>query len=136
MKKTVLTKSGAMALQKAIDSKSVTAPNDGVFDDRTPGIEVEIPIGKQRKYRLFDQHHGHFVIKNLTNNLFIHRHVDKVEKKVTYKDVELKEATTFHYYALGFVTAELLNKKEMNIDCYMRIAERRKKTGEITYKIR
>jgi len=124
--------------QKVINEAAGIAPNDGVFDQHRPEIvnEVDLVPIKARKYRLYDQHHGRFVIRNnnaVAPNNFVKQTLNDDTKKAVYSDDELENSSSWHYRHIPEIIAMLLNQKA-NMDLEFFMLKRNPKTKKLYIK--
>lgn len=82
-----------------------------IFEDKTPK-QVD-PVKKS--YRLYDQHHGSFVLRNNGTGHYLHRQIDKKSRSITWTEVPLEYATQFKHFAIEKFIAEILSVKNSKI---------------------
>lgn len=100
-----------------------------VFPDLTPSV-VQVALSENKYSRRERRHHA-FVIKNMVNGKYVLRQV--ANNKITYKDVELHEATGFKWISLQAVMTEMLHLNP-TLDIEARMAFRDPKTRKICVK--
>jgi hypothetical protein len=100
-----------------------------LFPDLTPTV-VQVALSETHYSRRERRKHA-FVLKNLVNDKFVKREI--VGNKITYSDVELKNATGFKWISLSAVMTEMLHLKP-TLDITPVMAYRDPKTRKICVK--
>ena len=81
-------------------SRSLT---NSLFNDNTPGVVTQQAA---KRFNREQRRTGTFVIKNISNGKFIKR--IKSDDKVTFRDVELDQASIYSFQNCMNVTAEMM----------------------------